>query len=579
MNNQRTFLFLGLVVALSIFIGLFREPHYQGRSLTSWLQQCSEAAGNETQRIQQAEIAMRSIGARRALPVILSLVKTKDDPVSQWLIDKSDKYRYRLLATFRWESDVGYDFFRPHDAREFQLYAIAGFKILGTNAAPAAPQLEKLLNDQSYDFVIKRSLLSIGKPSEPVYCRGLTNQDADIRDWSIDALLDVTDDVGVYITRIKPRLHDPSEAVRAMAVDAIGWQTNVPELALPLLADALNDPSDFVSSHAADALSGFSTYALPFFLTLSNLAENGSPATARNSLKTLLTINPTDAFPILTNHIAHGKSVDHDVLQALANAAPDQALPLLLSRLQSPDLKIKNTAFGLLLHYPASPPVQSAMIKIATGSDSELVPRKKGYLTDDYVARHPEVELFADEPVVNGRRLGEWLKTRNGGSGDFSPAAKTALHELGTNAMPALFKRLTYAQPPYCFGLIQININAASAFIALDDQAKGALPDLFVLMDSTNKDVALTAMIASLGTGSNAMPFLIKGLTNQFPNVRNLAANILSDDFGNKYPEQRRQAVPLFVKLLSDLDDDVRGSATNELKTIDPIAAARAGIK
>ncbi len=113
----------------------------------------------------------------------------------------------------------------------------------------------------------------------------------------------------------------------------------------------------------------------------------------------------------------------------------------------------------------------------------------------------------------------------------------------------------------------------------LGEQAKPALPELWMLMDSTNEETALTAMIASCGTGSNAMPFLIKGMTNQFANVRSLAASALTEGIGDKFPEQRKQAIPLFVKLLNDPDDDIRVDATNQLKQIDPVAAAKAGIK
>jgi HEAT repeat protein len=86
-------------------------------------------------------------------------------------------------------------------------------------------------------------------------------------------------------------------------------------------------------------------------------------------------------------------------------------------------------------------------------------------------------------------------------------------------------------------------------------------------------------MIATCGTGSNAMPFLIKGLTNQFAEVRNQAANLLTEGIGDKFPEQRKRAIPLFVKLLNDSDDDVRGNATNQLKEIDPATAVKFGIK
>ena len=119
MNNQRTFISLGMIVALGICIGPFREPHYQGHSLTTWLQQYADSAGNETQRLEQASVAIRSIGAKKALPVILDLVETKDDPVSLWLVGKWDKYKYRVLATFHQDPYQKYELIRLHDAREF----------------------------------------------------------------------------------------------------------------------------------------------------------------------------------------------------------------------------------------------------------------------------------------------------------------------------------------------------------------------------------------------------------------------------------------------------------------------------
>ena len=61
--------------------------------------------------------------------------------------------------------------------------------------------------------------------------------------------------------------------------------------------------------------------------------------------------------------------------------------------------------------------------------------------------------------------------------------------------------------------------------------------------------------------------------------MRNLAANTLTEGVGDKFPEQRKQAIPLLVKLLNDPDEDVRLNVTNQLKEIDPAAAIKAGIK
>jgi HEAT repeat protein len=556
-----------------------REPRYHGRTLTSWLRQYCYTPLDESQRRQEAQNAVSAIGAKKAIPKLLNLVEAEDDPVSLWLIARTGKFRIRFL---RWSSSERYSFedyerIQWHSAEDFQQLGIAGFEMLGTNAAPAAGKLEKLLNEKDHAFTAERCLEFTGKPTEFVFCRALTNRDAAIRQWAIDELASVTDDVGVYIARIKPCLEDSSDVVRGTAVDAIGAQTIAPELAVPLLVAALKDSA--VSANAANALANFGTNALVAFPILTNLVERGDTNVAGAALRTLIIVAPDRAFPIFTNCLAQGKSGVNAALQALTEVMPDKALPIVLARLQSPDIKMRRAAFGLLRHYPATSQIDSAMQTVVADSDPDLALAAKGFLTDQYETNHPDAFLFPDEPSCNGRRLGEWLDTRIEGGGDFTPAAKNAIHQMGTNVIPALLKRLTYERPPYCFSPFQINIDAAGGFIALGEQATPALPQLRMLMDSTNKDIAFCAMIATCGTGSNAMPFLIKGLTSQFPNVRNEAASLLTDAIGAQFPEQRKQAIPLFVKLLNDPDDDVRGNATNQLKEIDPIAAAKAGIK
>ena len=106
---------------------------------------------------------------------------------------------------------------------------------------------------------------------------------------------------------------------------------------------------------------------------------------------------------------------------------------------------------------------------------------------------------------------------------------------MGTNAIPALLKRIVYVQPPFGLRAPEVNLDAVRAFITLGENAVPALPQLQALMDSTNQDTALFAMLATAGTGSNAMPILFKGLTNQFPDVRNEAANNLTDGIGNRF--------------------------------------------
>jgi HEAT repeat protein len=207
-----------------------------------------------------------------------------------------------------------------------------------------------------------------------------------------------------------------------------------------------------------------------------------------------------------------------------------------------------------------------------------LARRARELITKQYQAEHPIESQFSDDPSFEGKSLGEWLKTHDT-EGAFSENAKRAIQQMGTSAIPALLKRINYVQPPFGLRAPEVNLDAVRGFITLGEQTATVLPQLGTLMDSTNQDTALYAMLATLGTGSNAMPYLIKGLTNPFPEVRNEAANTLTEGVGDKFPEQRKQAITLFIKLLSDPDEDVRLNATNQLKQIDPTAAIKAGIK
>ena len=537
MRTIRIFIFIALVLTFGgvILLSFPREPRYQGRSLSSWLQQCYDTPLMETQRLAEAQSAVRAIGAKKSLPVLLKLVETKEDPVSTWLIGQREKLRIDFL---HWRS-----------AEDWQQLGIAGFEALDTNAAPAVAELTKLLNDRKHAFVAVRCLVAVGPPAEQSVSQALTNQSVQVRYFATQQFAWVTENDEVYLAKMRECLKDPDGSVRFAAVQGIGLQTQAPDLAIPLLLEALRDKQDTVASWAAKFLADFGTNALRTFPDLSNAVEHGSPNTVNQALKALVAI------------------------------APDKALPIVFENFRSADSHRRKISVELLSQYPATNlEIQTAMQQSASDPDPGLARRVKELITKKYQAQHSIESQFLDDPNFEGKSLGEWLKSHNN-EGAFSEEAKRALQQMGTNAIPGLLKRIVYVQPPFGLRAPEVNIDAVRGFITLGEQTATVLPQLETLMDSTNQDTALYAMLATLGTGSNAMPYLIKGLTNQFPDVRNEAANTLTEGVGDKFPEQRKQAIPLFIKLLSDPDEDVRLNATNQLKQIDPAAAAKAGIK
>jgi HEAT repeat protein len=513
----------------------------------------------ETQRLAEAQNAVLGIGAKKALPKLVQLVQSEDDPVSLWIIAAGDKLRI--------SDTIGDRFIRWHSAEEFCWLGERGFEILGTNAAPAAGALGKLLDKPGRLLVIGRCLESIGKPAEPVICQALTNQDVAVRQWAIDELASVTDDVEVYIARIKPRLQDSSDAVRVTTVDAIGLQTNAPELAVPLLVAALNDSA--VSANAAGALGNFGTNALAAFPALTNLVEQGATNVGGEALRTIIVIAPGQSLPILRNCLARGNVGTDGALKALAEVAPDQALPIILSRFQSSDTEIRRVAFRLLCRYPMTSAVESALKTAANDSDFTIAGRAKQILTEKFQKEHPFEGQFLDDPSFEGKRLGEWLQMYDRhGDNTFPQEATNAIHHIGANAIPALLRRLAYVEPPFGLPAYGVNMDGVRGLITLGEQATPALSHLQSLLDGTNQTLVLYAMVSSLGTGMNAIPVLSHALTNQFAEVRGEAAHSLAEVIADRFPEQRQHIISLLTNLVNDPDAIVRRSVKNDLQEI-----------
>ncbi len=381
-----------------------------------------------------------------------------------------------------------------------------------------------------------------------------------------------TDEVEIYLARIKGRLKDADISVRTGVIEAIGAQTNAPDLAVPLLLGALPDADDGVSAHAISALSSFGTNAFDAFPTLTNLVNTGRLAEVRSAMRALAVIAPTEALPILSDAVVNGSS---DILSvALHNVTalnPELGLRMRFAELRSPDAKRRLRALsGLRNHNIETPGVVEALKRAVDDSDSDVAQSAsmqiRALLEKQKENGKRELAL-PDEPVIQARPLGEWLRMRNQ-DGQFSTNAVVALREAGTNLFPALFARLNYKDPVFNFPDYEVSIDAVAAFIALGEKAKPALPGLKKIMEADEEDLAVRAMLATLGTGVDAMFILMSGLTNQFVDVRNEAANYLTGEFGAKFPALRKEAIPLLTQLLNDPDESVRRNASSAFKQL-----------
>jgi HEAT repeat protein len=562
---------LFILVGCGVCLALLRigEPRYQGRTLTNWLKQYSRASLDETNQLATAQEAIRAIGPKKSVPIFLKLLTTKDSRIDKWVLATSERFKLDFL---HWQTEL-----------DCELEGADGFEVQGSNAAPAVGALTRLLDDPDRAFTAARCLDDIGKPADNALRQCLTNSNPQVREWGVGALAGATDDVEVYISRIKECLKDPEALVRLATVRAIGGQDNAPDLAVPILIGALNDPDAHVSAQAAESLGAFGTNSLPAFSPLTNMIAQGEPTRGRAAMKALAAIVPTEAIPVLSNTVANGTAaLSGAALRTLKSINPELSRQMTLAQLRSPDAQHRMQALSVTGTFETDTPgIAEALKQAAQDSDPEVARRANMTMREMVQkkkdSRHVVVQ-FPDDPSYQGKPIGVWLEMLRRSS-ELPTNCVQALKSMGTNVIPLLLRRVEYKDPVFGLDDFEVSMEGVSGLIALGDKAKPALPRLAELMDGDDEDLALRAMIGTLGTGRDAMPYLIKGLTNRFPVVRSEAANNLTSDWNTQFPEERKRAVPQLLTLLKDPDENVRMAATNGLKTIDPQAAAKVGIK
>jgi hypothetical protein len=245
------------------------------------------------------------------------------------------------------------------------------------------------------------------------------------------------------------------------------------------------------------------------------------------------------------------------------------------------------------------------------------------------------------EPVYHGKRLSVWLVQYGthhwseghwsvGRKGELEAKAENAIRQIGTNAIPTCLRIIATRdspllklvsrfperwQPFYRLSTPEYQFQGAYGLIALGADAEPAVPALIAMLNDSHAEVKYAAVFALSSLGSlaeDALPSLIEclrpdefawqgggilglGEVHQEPqrvvralvqlldNPRNpqqtqrIHANVIMGlrEFG----AQAKPAVPSLLRLLNDADEGIRGQVTNALLTIDPEAAARAGVK
>lgn len=279
------------VIVIAIIAWPPPEPKYEGRNLSSWLQQGTEPP-RHVKKIAEAHMAIRAMGAEKVVPVLLRLVRSSDRQRSVRSLMLDLAHQFNIYIGPIYQSDD------PGDM------AAAGFQALGTNAAFAGPALAEIAKQPAHTTSAFVCLSHIGAPARNVIIQALTNTDANIRSFAVSSLPDVVAQTNEVVNLVKERLVDTDAEVRSSAIQMLGTRLRCEPQALPLLIEVVRRGNTNDATLAATEIANFTTNAISAFETLSNAAyQSPHSYMASASLHSMLQISPERTLPILTRRL------------------------------------------------------------------------------------------------------------------------------------------------------------------------------------------------------------------------------------------------------------------------------------
>lgn len=241
---------VGAVVLFAVVVLASREPRYQGKTLTEWVQQY--AAGTDSHNDAQADAAaeaIRHIGPK-AVRIFLDDIQAQDPPwKTQMAIWAADQFSLRLeptLAVYRVD------------------WALRGFSALGRSAQSATAQLGQLVitGDPQVARNAISALFVVGdERAVPYLVAALTNVDVEVRRGAISVLGSMRYEARAAVPALTNTLAEGDSLLRAMAARALGDIAVDAEVVVPALDAAVRDSDLRIRFSAARSLGAFGEVA------------------------------------------------------------------------------------------------------------------------------------------------------------------------------------------------------------------------------------------------------------------------------------------------------------------------------
>jgi len=252
----------GIVVACGLLFLLSNllppaDPVYQGKKLSSWLDDLDASKPFEAR--EAAEAAIRNIGAP-AVPMI-----------RQWLRKRDS----RLVLLY--EKLFGAT---PHDleAEKYHVRALRACQELGPNAKAAIPEIVGFLNRAEMPELAAAALAKTGPNAVRPLVAALTHTNDRVRIAAAWYVGDLGVESELAVPALVRMLQDRIYQARAAAAHSLGRIQKQAELAVPALVVGLNDTNWSVRNNVLDAIGAYGAAAKVSVPALKQCLNDTNPA-------------------------------------------------------------------------------------------------------------------------------------------------------------------------------------------------------------------------------------------------------------------------------------------------------------
>jgi hypothetical protein len=254
---MRKRIYIALAVLLVILAGVIawqvlreREPVYQGKRLSVWLQGYQVWNYQLREDSPGVDAAVRQIGTN-ALPTLFRMLSAKDSALRLMLVRFAQQHTY--TGTKLSHTRDGRLYYRtvrrgiginPTPSETLNFRAVAGFRALGSDASNAVPKLTEIYKQTpgSGPWGPGAALGAIGPAAGeaiPSLLLNVGNTNAGAREIAVRALGEIHSQSQLVVPVLIAALHDPASEVQRQASLALGRYGEKAKAAVPALLEIL----------------------------------------------------------------------------------------------------------------------------------------------------------------------------------------------------------------------------------------------------------------------------------------------------------------------------------------------------